>query len=601
MGLEEMSNELLVSYDGGERVAQLDYRGDPRVWPAIRRVCQDSSELTELTGAQALRMPWWAFLGCRKDLEYQSKRFSFEIRADRTAQQKIAQADEVGRQYAAAVHAQALDESEIVGRLKQKGFARQLKPEQIRNVARLANLPSAATFSVPGAGKTTEALAFFTLRREPASRLVVVCPKNAFAVWEEQLALCLPNDAQFVRLRGGSAAIAKLLQRWPNKVLVTYQQLPTVTELVGAYVEAAPSCVFLDESHRIKRGLKGVIGNKVLSFAELPKLKLILSGTPMPNDIQDLVPQFRFLFPEIVTDETTVKDYIKPVYVRTTKKELNLPPLMPQQIRIPLRPAQFELYELLRSEVARELNKRTISTRDRQQLRKAGRSALRLLQVVSNPGLLARIPFEHPDLLSDVLGEGDSPKLEYACYRARELAFKGEKSIIWSSFVDNVELVANRLRDLKAEFIHGGVDAGDEDEEGTREQKIKRFHEDKDCYVLVANPAACGEGISLHTVCHHAIYLDRNYNAGQFMQSQDRIHRLGLKPHQITYTQILVAPRTVDESVERRLVNKIRNMEKVLGDSSIHVEPEIIDLDADGFMPDDLADFVDHIEGADSQ
>ena len=44
--------------------------------------------------------------------------------------------------------------------------------------------------------------------------------------------------------------------------------------------------------------------------------------------------------------------------------------------------------------------------------------------------------------------------------------------------------------------------------------------------VFVANPAAAAESISLHEVCDHAIYIDRTYNAGQFMQSRDRIHRL---------------------------------------------------------------------------
>jgi SNF2 family DNA or RNA helicase len=191
--------------------------------------------------------------------------------------------------------------------------------------------------------------------------------------------------------------------------------------------------------------------------------------------------------------------------------------------------------------------------------------------------------------------------LEYACYRARELAFEGKKSIIWSSFVNNVELVARRLIDLGAEYIHGGVDAGDEEEEGTREQKIARFHEDENCFVLVANPAACGEGISLHTVCHNAIYLDRNYNAAQFLQSQDRIHRLGLAPNIITNIEILVAPDTIDESVDRRLATKIGNMARVLDDKSLQVEPEVVDLDSTGFTREDFNDFLAHVsepEGA---
>jgi SNF2 family DNA or RNA helicase len=424
---------------------------------------------------------------------------------------------------------------------------------------------------------------------------MVACPKNAFPAWEEQLGLCLPNDEVFVRLRGGNSAIQKALRKRPSKVLITYQQLPNVAELISAYMEGNRSFVFLDESHRIKRGFQGVIGNRILSFAELPDTKLIMSGTPMPNDIGDLVPQFRFLYPEVPADETSVEAYIKPVYVRTTKNELKLPEIKRTMVRIPMRPAQFELYELLRSEVARQTTKKSISIRDRMRLRKAGQSALRMLQVVSNPALLARAQFEHPTLLSEVLGEGDSPKLEYACLRARQLAYEEKKSIIWSSFVDNVELVSNRLLDLGAEFIHGGVDAGDENEEGTREQKVKRFHEDDNCFILVANPAACGEGISLHKVCHHAIYLDRNYNAAQYMQSEDRIHRLGLGPNDITYVEILVAPGTVDESVNHRLSLKIQNMARVLGDTSLNVEPEVVDLDSDGFNLDDFRDFIAHV------
>lgn len=593
-----MTNELIVYYDNDKRVARLTYSGEARAWPPIRRVCQDASEQMELSGPSSLTLPWWAFLGCRKELSYQAKRHAINVRSDSTASAKLSQAEQVARQYESSIENPPVPIEKIVNSLRSNGFNRDLTAEQLRNVSQLSRLPSGATFSVPGAGKTTEALAFYCLKRKSNSRLIVVCPKNAFPAWEEQLEFCLPSEKPFVRLRGGNGAIQKALSEKPEKVLITYHQLQYVTELLSAYMEDNASFVFLDESHRMKRGFTGVIGNRILSFAELPTTKLIMSGTPMPNDVGDLVPQFRFLYPEVPADEKTVEGYIKPIYVRTTKSELKLPEIRPVIKKISLRPAQFELYELLRSETARQ-SKKNVTLRDRMRLRKAGQSALRMLQVVTNPALLARVQFEHPELLSEALSEGDSPKLEYACLRARQLAFGGKKSIIWSSFVDNVELVSNRLVDLGAEFIHGGVEAGDENEEGTREQKIKRFHEDDNCYVLVANPAACGEGISLHTVCHHAIYLDRNYNAAQFLQSQDRIHRLGLQPEDITYVEILVAPNTVDESVHRRLTLKMDNMARVLGDHSLNIEPEVVDLDADGFDIRDFKDFLGHVSRQD--
>ncbi|MEM9619371.1 MAG: DEAD/DEAH box helicase [Pseudomonadota bacterium] len=589
-----MSNSVNIAYDEKTRSAIVEVVGSDEAWRSIRRVCQDTFGETDLTSQNSLQMPWWAFLGCLNEIEYYAKRHLVDIVHTEQAAERLEQSRSAVAQYEDAKSGVGPSEEKIRAELSSKNFLRELTQEQARNVSKMMALPSAATFSVPGAGKTTEALSFYVLKRTDETRLLVVCPKNAFSAWEEQLSLCLTDEDAFVRLRGGRAAIETQLKKKPPKVLITYQQLPIVLDLIGNYLSDQDSLMFLDESHKIKRGFQGVWGNAILSIAQIPRAKLIMSGTPMPNDVSDLVPQFRFLYPEILADDDTVQDYIRPVYVRTTKPELGLRPSKKIIKRLPLKPAQHELYQLLRSEAARQA--KSLTRMDMGTLRRAGRSALRLLQIATNPSLLARLEeFEHESLLSEVLSEGDSPKLEYACYRARELAFEGKKSIIWSSFVQNVELVSNRLLDIGAEYIHGGVDAGSEDEQGTREQKIKRFHDDGNCWVMVANPAACGEGISLHTVCHHAIYLDRNYNAAQYLQSEDRIHRLGLPPDQETYVEILQSPQTIDESVDRRLGFKIENMARVLNDASLNREPEIIELDSDGFDENDLKDFLSHL------
>ena len=585
---------VFISYNDQNRSASIRVEGCERAWQAIRRVCQDTIGDVDLTGANSLSLPWWALLGCLDEIEYHVRRNRASIVFQGDVESRLNASRAAVAAYEKAKSLGGLSREEVSDRLLEGGFERSLTDEQIRNVCKIAALPAAATFSVPGAGKTTEALAFFRLRRTQKSKLLVICPKNAFAAWEEQVGICLPDDSSFVRLTGGRSAIEQVLKGSPEKVLITYQQLPNVLDLIARYLDDSDSFIFLDESHRMKRGFDGVIGNAILSIAQLPSSKLIMSGTPIPNDISDLVPQFRFLYPEIIADSESVESYIKPVYVRTTKSELGLKKPQKTIKRIPLKPAQYELYSLLRSESARQA-KNNLTRVDIATLRKAGRSALRLLQLATNPSLLARMNFEHEALLGEVLSEGDSPKLEYACYRARELAYSGHKSIIWSSFVQNVELVSNRLVDLGAEFIHGGVDAGSELDEGTREQKIKRFHDDENCWVMVANPAACGEGISLHTVCHHAIYLDRNYNAAQYLQSEDRIHRLGLPPEQETFVEILQAPGTIDESVDRRLSHKIDKMAQVLNDEALKVEPEVVDLDADGFNEGDLTDFLQHL------
>lgn len=100
----------------------------------------------------------------------------------------------------------------------------------------------------------------------------------------------------------------------------------------------------------------------------------------------------------------------------------------------------------------------------------------------------------------------------------------------------------------------------------------------------------------MHTVCHHAIYIDRNYNAAQYLQSEDRIHRLGLNKNVVTTVEILFSPDTVDVSVRRRLENKVKLMSKILNDQSLNVEPFEPDLDADGITQEDVDDFINHLK-----
>lgn len=148
--------------------------------------------------------------------------------------------------------------------------------------------------------------------------------------------------------------------------------------------------------------------------------------------------------------------------------------------------------------------------------------------------------------------------------------------------------IALRLSDLGAEFIHGGVDAGDESDFDTREGKIKRFHTDDTCKVLVANPAACSEGISLHKVCQYAIYLDRSFNAAHYMQSEDRIHRLGLSPDAKPQIEFVECEDSIDQVVRTRLELKVKTMAQALEDSSLSVEISSVDYDEEAEDYDSL-------------
>jgi hypothetical protein len=554
-----------------------------------------------------LSVPWYSFVSVRSQLGQILGHYGVSLNADEETTALLRQAHANDTSYEGARELQPVATDALRARLAAVGFSRRLTPEQERNVSRLASLPAGATFSVPGAGKTTEALAYFFFRADPGDRLLVVAPKNALVAWDEQLAECTGVDQGFVRLNGGIDNVEGLLRTNPRFSIITYGQLNTAREVVAPFISAARTFVFLDESHRIKGGRQLRTGEAVLSLSHLPIGKLILSGTPMPQADSDLVPQFTFLYPQIEARPENVVGLMQPIYVRTTKAELGLPPVTMLQIPVQMRPSQSRVYDLMRLEVARQAEA-TLGNKGRAQFRRLGRSIMRLLSFVSNPPLLARdIEGVEGDYLDAILAEsGSGPKVDYACQRARMLAREGKKVLIWTSFVNNVEDIAERLADLGAVYIHGGVDSGEADDLESREGKIKLFHDSPAVMVMVANPAAAGEGISLHKVCHHAIYVDRTYNAAHFLQSQDRIHRLGLPPDQQTIIEILESPGTIDESVGTRLRQKVLRMAAALNDPSlatdpIPIDPSVTDEEDDGFLGvdvDDIRDLIANLRGS---
>ena len=590
---------LKIGYRPKDQRAVLSWSEGDVVLPwlsLLRDMLGRASDDAQAEGGSSISLPWWSFVGVRSQFGDLIRAFGLRIGdqllIDEQATGLLRQSARNEQSYAAAVAGEQVEEAALLARLQASGFSRTLKSHQVRNVRRLAALPAAATFSVPGAGKTTEALATFAYRREPGDRLLVIAPKNAFAAWDEQLKECFPEESrEFVRLRG--ANIARALQEDPPFMLVSYQQVPRSRDLITQHLARHRVHVFLDESHRIKAGAARLTANAVLSVSQLPVGKLVMSGTPMPQAVDDLLPQFSFLYPEVQATSDNVIEQMRPIYVRTNKAELGLRPPTVITRTISMSPLQAELYGYMKSEVARQAAV-YLTDGTRGAFRSLGRSVTRLLMFVSHPALLSReIEIAKPGLLAAVVAEGRGPKLTYVVRRARELAREGKKVLIWSSFRHNVEFISASLQDLGAVFIHGSVDAGDEDDDGTREGRIKLFHDDPNVRVMVANPAAASEGVSLHTVCHHALYLDRTFNAAHFLQSMDRIHRLGLPPDQDTTIEIVECAKSVDQTVDMRLGTKINAMASALDDTSLRVDPIPMDMDMEPTGDDELSGGLD--------
>ena len=156
-------------------------------------------------------------------------------------------------------------------------------------------------------------------------------------------------------------------------------------------------------------------------------------------------------------------------------------------------------------------------------------------------------------------------KFEAALQLAKKLLYEGKKVILWSVFVHNLTMIENSLSGINYYKIDGSIPKDDSEDLDNRERRIKEFKKTSEPSLLIANPAACAESISLHEACHDAIYLERSFNCGQFIQSMDRIDRISQNPKQANY-YILIAKNTIDQTIDTQLEVKYSSMIHVLED-----------------------------------
>jgi SNF2 family DNA or RNA helicase len=239
-----------------------------------------------------------------------------------------------------------------------------------------------------------------------------------------------------------------------------------------------------------------------------------------------------------------------------------------------------------------------------------------LLQAAVNPGLLAhalggsrtaKVQWPSLDLerRSDLAekvrryGELEIPrKIEKLVALVDENVRLERKTLVWSNIVAILrDLHERTLSPYNPAIVYGGVPSGGEEVAWrTREKEIRKFRSDPTCWVLIANPAAMSEGVSLHHECHDAVYVDRTFNAGQYLQSVDRIHRLGLKPGTETRITFLVSVATIDETVNQRVADKARALSDMLADPEL-VEMSLPDEELTGewIDPGDLDVLLAHL------
>lgn len=306
------------------------------------------------------------------------------------------------------------------------------------------------------------------------------------------------------------------------------------------------------------------------------KHRLTLTGTPIENSLKDLWAQFRFLQPDLLGEESVfqrqfilpirqgsthaeiqLQRLVAPFILRRSKEEVapELPPLTEEMIYCGMSKGQKELYEQEKNSL-RNILLRHPRQADGQWNKHHAFSVLngllRLRQLSCHPRML------HSDFA------GTAGKLEQIIETFDTLRSEGHKVLIFSSFVQHLELIAEEFRrhNWKYALLTGAT--------GNRPSEIAHFTEQKDVQAFLISLKAGGVGLNL-TQADYVFIIDPWWNPAAEAQAIARAHRIGQQKQVIAYRFI------TQDSIEEKILalqESKRKLAKVFMDES-DILPEL--------------------------
>jgi len=477
-------------------------------------------------------------------------------------------------------------------------FSRQLRDKQMWDSFFMCTMKKSGNFSVPGSGKTASVLGVYAYLQAKGliKRIVMIGPKNSFDSWINEFETCfgIKQEIQLFSIQDPINRSTKekqqaILYNTGNKnlLLFNYEMLGSCIDEIEKLINSETLLVF-DEVHKIK-AVNGQRASDALEIARDACYTIALTGTPIPNsyiDIRNLlnilypdeydeffgftIQQLRNPSPEDISD---INLKLQPFFCRTTKQELQVPDANPDTlIRVYASSPENELFHILILKYAK--NKLTL--------------IIRLLQLESNPEMLLKSLdlTEFSDILDISAGEVDqfdyvdfsdevislihkietTKKFDACIEIALQLYSMHKPAVIWCIFLDSILNIKGALESAGArvDCIYGAISMED------RQAILSSFRKGELDF-LITNPHTLAESVSLHSICHDAIYFEYSYNLVHLLQSKDRIHRLGLPFNQYTqyfFTQGVFSTKDGESySLDEKIYFRLKEKEQIMLDA----------------------------------
>lgn len=410
-------------------------------------------------------------------------------------------------------------------------------PYQHEAFLAIKDKPFAAIFHEQGLGKTKIAidLLLYWLDKRDIDTVLIVTKKTLVANWVGEF-------ETHTNLRPKTLDTKKksnyFVMNSATRVIVTnFETISTEQDRLQLFLKTRNVAIIIDESTKIKNP-ESKLTQDFFAISPLFKIKVIMTGTPVANRPYDIWAQIYFLdngkslgtnFADFkstcdlsndlqedankrkIFEDTVAGIYnkIKDFSVRETKNSgiITLPSKIYHDVTIGFEEKQFEMYERLRNEMKLTLTQgdETILDESTETIKRL----LRLVQITSNPKLI------------DDSYIGESAKEILLNQLIERIVSQDEMAIVWSIYTGNIDIFCKKYAKYGAVKITGKMAVEE------RNRSVAAFKSGK-AKLLFATPQSAKEGLTL-TIANNAIFYDRGFNLDDYLQAQDRIHRISQK------------------------------------------------------------------------
>lgn len=435
-------------------------------------------------------------------------------------------------------------------------------PYQQEAFEAVKDLDYSAIFHEQGLGKTKIAidLLLYWLEKRDIDTVMIVTKKQLIRNWENEFAFHTHINPQTLSSKKSDNFY---VLNSPSRVIITnFETIAGEEERLTLFLKARNTAIIIDESTKIKNP-ESKLTQSFFHLAPLFKIRTIMTGTPVANRPYDIWSQIYFLdlgqslggdfnrfkantdLTNSMVDNSSERrifedsvasifDKIKSFAVRETKNSgvITLPSKEYFNIICSFEAKQEVLYNKIKDEMQVFVQQNGEAVLDDSEA--CLKRLLRLVQVASNPRLIDEL---------------------YGAFSGKEVKLKelietiinrGEKVIVWSSFIENAEYFSKIYKQYSPVKIHGRMAIED------RNKSVERF-KFGDAKILFATPQAAKEGLTL-TVANNVIFYDRGFNLDDYLQAQDRIHRISQQKTCNIYN--LMMKNSVDIWVDKLLQAK---------------------------------------------